>query len=818
MIKLVKQNLIIYLTALALSALFPHICKSQTTVKGYVSDSLNRSIPFANISIVNGKDGGVSDTNGVFSFTTTQALPFQIQISSIGYHSKTINIDNKTDARGIRTILSLKQENLAEINVEGQNIDQSFSKIDHKLAQRLPDAGGGNIEGLVKSQMGVSSSNELSSQYRVRGGNYDENLVYVNDIEIYRPFLIRAGQQEGLSFVNPNMISSLKFSPGGFEAQYGDKMASVLDVRYKQPQSFGASMSASLLGASGHIEGSSKDQRFTAITGARYKTNQYLLGTLDVSGDYNPSFFDVQTFLTYQLNPQWQLEALGYYSQNNYQFEPVDRETSFGTINEAKKLKIYFEGQEKDIFQTGLGAIALKFNPNGDNQYKLTAMGYRTYEEVTYDILGQYWLQNIENMDGSTPNPQEDGIQNIGVGSNLEHARNDLLGIIQNIALQGQHNIGKHLLSWEVKYQHEYFKDYINEWEMRDSADYSLPHSDTDVQLMYSYKADHETRSNRLTSYLQDAFKIHTNKGFILVNAGIRTNYWDFNNEFLVSPRLNLLFYPNTAIKTRYRLAGGIYYQSPLYQEMRRPDGTINETIKAQKSIQVVGGIDHIFEAMQREFKFTTEAYYKHMTNLNPYQVDNVRIRYSGTNNAKGYATGIDFKLHGEFVPGVESWANLSLMKTEEDLLDDYYTETDADGNETIVYPGYIPRPSDQRFSFSLFFQDYLPNNPDFRVNLNLLYASGLPFGPPQSPRYKAVHRMPAYRRVDIGFSKELTRWLNKKNTIVKDCWISLEVFNLFDISNTISYFWVSDIYNRQYAVPNYLTSRRLNIKLSANF
>ncbi|MBS2210832.1 TonB-dependent receptor [Carboxylicivirga mesophila] len=813
-----KKNHFIPLVIVILYTLLPTITHAQTQIRGSITDTLSNAIAFANIIILDSKDGGVSDANGHFSFSTTNNLPFQLQASSIGFHTSTIEVKDSVEAQNIRITLRVKQENLNAVNIEGQIADQSFSKIDPKLANRLPDAGGGNIEGLIKSQMGVSSNNELSSQYRVRGGNYDENLIYVNDIEIYRPFLIRSGQQEGLSFVNPNLISSLKFSPGGFEAQYGDKMASVLDVRYKKPQSLSGSMNASLLGASGHIEGTSKDQRFTAITGIRYKTNQYLLGTLDISGDYNPSFFDVQTFLTYQLSDRWQLEALGYYSQNNYKFEPVDRETSFGTINEAKKLKIYFEGQEKDVFQTGLGAVALQFNPNGDNQYKITTMGYRTYEEVTYDILGQYWLQNIENPNGSTPNPQEDGIQNIGVGTNLEHARNDLLGIIQNIALQGKHNIGKHLFSWEVKYQHEYFKDYINEWEMRDSADYSLPHSDKEVKLVYSYKADHKTSSNRVTSYVQDAFKLYTNDGFLLVNAGIRTNYWDFNNEFLISPRINLLYYPNSTVNTRYRLAGGIYYQSPLYREMRRPDGTINEQIKAQKSVQIVGGFDRIFEAMQREFKFTTEAYYKHLTNLNPYQVDNVRIRYSGTNNAKGYATGIDFKLHGEFVPGVESWANLSLMKTEEDILDDYYTETDIDGNETIIYPGYIPRPSDQRFSFSLFFQDYLPNNPDFRVNLNLLYASGLPFGPPQSPRYMAVNRMPAYRRVDIGFSKDLTKWFNKNNNIVRDCWVSLEVFNLFDISNTISYYWVSDIYNRQYAVPNYLTSRRLNLKFSIMF
>ncbi len=812
----VKKYLIVLLFLLQLIS-NAALGQNKHAVEGIVSDRFNKAVPFVNIAIKGTGDGGITNKDGLFSFSTTQAPPFTLVISCIGYNTTLLEIQTLSETENIRIQLQLKQENIDQVDVEGRITDQSFTKLDPKLTNRLPDAGGGNVESLVKSQMGVSSNNELSSQYRVRGGNYDENLVYVNDIEIHRPFLIRSGRQEGLSFVNPNLISSLKFSPGGFEAQYGDKMSSVLDVRYKQPDSLRGSISASLLGASGHIEGRSKDKHFTAITGLRYRSNQYLLNSLDVTGDYDPRFFDAQTFLTYRLSYKWQIEALGYYSQNNYSFVPIDRETSFGTINEAKKLKIYFNGQEKDRFQTGIGALSLKLFPNANNQYKLTTMAYRTYEEESYDIQGQYWLQNIENPDGSTPDPKE-GIQNIGVGTNLEHARNSLLGIINNVAVQGKHQLHTHLLTWEVKYQHEYFKDFINEWEMRDSAGYSLPYSDKEVKLMYSYNADLKTSSNRVTAFVQDEFKWNTNTGFVIINAGLRANYWDFNDEFLLSPRINLLYYPDTNKKTRYRLAGGIYYQSPLYREMRMPDGRINENIKAQKSLQVVAGIDHHFTTMERPFTFTTEAYYKHLTDVNPYQIDNVRIRYSGQNNAKAYATGIDFKLNGEFVRGIDSWANLSIMKSEEDILDDFYTVTNKESQETIIYPGYIPRPSDQRVSFSLFFQDYLPNNPSFRVNLNLLYSTGLPFGPPQSPRYMAVHRMPAYRRVDIGFSKDLTQWLNKKNKLVRQCWIGLEVFNLFDISNTISYFWVNDIHNRQYAVPNYLTSRRFNLKLTTYF
>ncbi|MCU4176044.1 TonB-dependent receptor [Carboxylicivirga sp. N1Y90] len=815
-----KRSLLLLFLLIQFFATVDIQAQKRLTITGHVSDTLNTPLPFVNVVILEVNEGSVSNEKGHFSFQSDVTPPFTIAFTCIGFEEQRINITSASDLKNLNIKLNSKQEELEQVEVEGQIRDQSFSKIDHKLANQLPDAGGGNIEGLVKSQMGVASNNELSSQYRVRGGNYDENLVYVNDIEIYRPFLIRSGQQEGLSFINPNLISSLKFSPGGFEAQYGDKMSSVLDVQYKQPKELGGSISASLLGASGHIEGSSKDQRFKAIAGARYKTNKYLLGTLDVSGDYQPTFFDVQSLISYQINSKLRLEALAYYAQNIYDFVPVDRETVFGTINEAKTLKIYFEGQEKDLFQTGLGALSLRFNPQANNQYKLTFMGYRSYEEVTYDILGEYWLQDIESLDGSTPDPSE-GIQNVGVGGNLEHARNNLLGVVQNVAVQGKHQLNDHLISWEAKYQYERFDDYINEWEMRDSAGYSTPYTDLKVDLFHTLNADLETNSNRITVYAQDEFKWETQKGILLINAGVRANYWDFNNELLISPRLNILYHPDGNKNTRYRLATGIYYQSPFYREMRTPEGTLNEDIKAQKSVQVVGGYDRIFSVFDRPFKFTAEAYYKHLTNLNPYQIDNVQIRYSGKNNAKGYATGLDLKINGEFVEGIESWANLSIMKTEEDILDDYYIEKDEDGTETIFYPGYIPRPSDQRVNFSLFFQDYLPRNPTFRVNLSLHFGTGLPFGPPSSPRYMATHRMPSYRRVDIGFSKDLMNFYKRqfpKNNAVKDFWIGLEVFNLFNISNTISYYWVRDVHNRQYAVPNYLTSRRINLKLHVGF
>nr|WP_321409853.1 TonB-dependent receptor [uncultured Carboxylicivirga sp.] len=793
--------------------------QKQIEIKGNIVDSTGSPIPFANIVINKTNEGSVSDETGNFSFSTFTQPPFILKISSIGFAELEMEVKSAEDLNNLKITLESKTEEIGQVEVEGNIKDQSFTKIDPKLIDRLPDASGGGIEGLVKSQIGVSSNNELSSQYRVRGGNYDENLVYVNDIEIYRPFLIRSGQQEGLSFVNPKLISSLKFSPGGFEAQYGDKMSSVLDVQYKQPKELKGSLSASLLGASGHIEGSSKDNKLTAIAGVRYKTNKYLLGTLDVSGDYNPTFFDAQTFITYRLSDKIKLEALGYYSYNAYDFMPVDRNTVFGTINEAKSLRIYFEGQEHDNFQTGLGAFTFKYNPDAYNQLKVTAMGYRTYEEETYDIMGQYWLQDLEGTDGSTP-AITDPAENIGIGTNIEHARNDLFGLIQNLAVQGKHQLDNHLLSWEAKYQHERFKDRINEWEMRDSAGYSIPVTNTELILKYALNSNLETKSNRVTGYLQDEFKLETNRGIFVINAGIRASYWDFNNEFILSPRLNTLYHPAENNKTRYRFATGIYYQSPFYREIRTPQGELNYNIKSQKSVQFVAGYDKIFDVKERSFTFTTEAYYKHLTDINPYQIDNVRIRYAGENNAQGYATGLDFKINGEFVKGIESWANLSIMKTEEDILDDSYTVTDENGLEQVVYPGYIPRPSDQRVNFSLFFQDYLPNNPTFTVQLSVLYGTGLPFGPPQSERYKATQRMPSYRRVDIGFSKDLMNIYHNmtRSKTIKNAWLSVEIFNLFNINNTISYTWVNDVFNRQYAVPNYLTSRRINLKLAVEF
>ncbi len=789
------------------------------SIEGQLVDTNNNPIPFANISISGTSTGTTTNSNGVFRLMVDSQNTSILSISCIGFKSKQISFNANTDKnKKLSVILDSQTEVIGQIDiVADNNHKQSFTRINPKVISTLPDATGNSIEGIIKTQMGVASNNELSSQYRVRGGNYDENLVYINDIEIYRPLLIRSGQQEGYSIANPDMVSSILFSPGGYNASYGDKMSSVLDIKYRRPTSYSGNAQLSFMGASGMIEGITKNGKLSHITGARYKTNQYLLGSLDTKGDYQPSFGDAQTFLTYRFNPNWSLDGLFYYSNNKYQFKPTSRETTFGTISDVRALTIYFDGQEVDQFETGFGALALTHSPSANNQYKLTASFYKAYEEETYDILGEYYLHEAGEAAGER-NPT-DPLQNIGVAGFLQHARNDLSSIVANVALKGSHQTNNHLISWETKFQREIFNNFMNEWELNDSADYSLPYSDSKLILSNVYNADISTNSNRISGYAMDQVQLPIANGHLSINAGARLNYWSYNNETTFSPRLNLQYTPAWLKPTDFRLAVGYYYQSPFFKEIRMPNGKLNPNIKSQKSIHLVGGFDYYFPSWNRPFKFTAEAYYKTMENLISYQIDNVRIRYSGENDAKGYAAGLDFKINGEFVKGAESWVSLGILKTEEDLYRDEKITINADNTTSVSNPGYIPRPSDQRINFALFFQDYLPNNPNFKAHLSLLYASGLPFGPPDSPRYKATYRMPSYRRADLGFSMDLTpKRQSSLATRIKKMWIGVEIFNLFDINNTISYYWVSDVGNRQYAVPNYLTSRRLNLQLSVGF
>ena len=794
------------------------------TINGYITDEKKNNLPSVNISILNQSNGVSSDIDGKYNIEIPANRSVIIVYSFIGFQTEKIRIPMLKKGQEYTLNIELKSSSklLEDVIITDQKSrKESFSRIKPKHVSVLPGNSGG-IEAILKTLPGVSSANELSSQYSVRGGNFDENLVYVNGIEIYRPFLIRSGQQEGLSFVNSDMVSSILFSAGGFEAKYGDKMSSVLDITYKKPIKNTASIKLSLLGGSSHFEGTTKNGRLSYLVGVRHKTNQYLLNSLDTEAEYKPVFSDIQTFINYELNTNWKINFLGNISQNKYQMVPQNRETEFGTINEALKLRIYFEGQEIDKYETYFGALNTVFQPNTNLQLQFTSSAFKTFEQENFDILGEYWLYQLDNNLGSED--FGDIAFDRGVGKYIKHSRNSLNATVINLAHKGSYNKESLQFNWGFRIQKEEIEDKISEWNLIDSAFFNLPHPDDNIggdgdpnqQIIMNelLKTQINLSSYRNTSYMQ----ISKDIGTLTINGGTRGSYWTYNEELLLSPRLSLAYAPMWEKDIVFRAASGIYYQSPFYKELRTPEGTLNNNIKAQKSTHYVLGKDYLFYKWGRPFKWITEVYYKNLENLIPYKVDNVRIQYLTDDVSNGYATGIDMKINGEFVSGVESWVSLSVMKTEEDIIGD--TQEDENGN--IMDVGYISRPTDQRVNFSMFFQDYLPGNPNYKMHMNLVYGSGLPFGPPQAERYQDVLRIPDYRRVDIGFSAILKseekvnkiKWLNA----FKSIWISAEVFNLLDINNTISYLWISDISGRQYAVPNYLTARQLNAKLIVNF
>jgi hypothetical protein len=781
---------------------------NNATLSGRVTDSAGQPVELVNVALKNYPIGTTTNRRGEYLLRIPARREVTVVFSSIGY----ITVEHILQAGPEEKItfnMVLQPSNLeiSEIQVtEQRRSGGSLVRIDPKLTSNLPSAGSGAVEAIIKTLPGVSSNNELSSQYSVRGGNFDENLVYVNDIEIYRPVLIRAGQQEGLSFINSDMVSSIEFSAGGFSARYGDKMSSVLDIKYRRPVEFRGSATASLLGGSAHIEDLALKGKLSHITGIRYKTNRYLLGTLDEKGEYNPSFVDLQTHITYQLSSEFDISFLGNIARNEYQFIPKTRKTSFGTWSTPLNTTIYFQGNETDNYQTYLGALSANYHPDENLSLKFIASAYMAGEAETYDILGQYYLNQLErNMSSEEFG---DSVLNLGVGTFLNHARNYLDATVFSISHRGAYNTDKHLLNWGLKLQHEKIENRINEWIYRDSTGYSLPYSDSQVLLYYTLNSRSDLSTNRITAYLQDTWQVPVNRGDLYLNVGVRSHYWDFNRELVISPRFSINYFPDWEENISFKLTAGMYSQPAFFKELINRQGEIDSTNKSQRSFQVLLGTDYLFTAWDRPFRFTSEAYFKHMTRLIPYQVDNVRIRYLPGQQAEGYATGLDMKINGEFVSGVQSWASLSLMKTEENII--------GDGH------GYIPRPTDQRFNFSLFFQDYLPGNPTWKMHLAAFYGSRLPTGPPKSERWQDTFRMPPYRRVDMGLSKVII----SENSItssrllkpVKDLSVSLEVFNLLNINNTVSYFWVASNWGDMFAVPNYLTSRKVNFKISVSF
>ena len=808
-----KNSIFCFLFCLFMSWGVPAISQSLY-ISGNVTDEKKQPLEGVIVVIKGINKGTSTNKKGFFELSVEKEDTVVVQFRFMGFaeeEHKIITQNNDKEAK-LSVILKETSIDLEGFNVQGfRKQESSVEVLDVSKLKYIPDVSGGGIEALLSVQgTGVASNNELSSQYSVRGGNYDENSVYVNNIEVYRPMLIRAGQQEGLSFVNPDMVESVNFSSGGFGVQYGDKMSSTLDITYKKPTRFEGSAAVSLLGASVYIGTSSS--RFTQIHGIRYKTSSYLLGTLETKGEYNPNFFDYQTFLTYTFSPKWELTFLGNASQNSYRFVPETRKTSFGTMTDMKEFTVYFDGEEKDLFQTLFGALALNFKPKDNVKLSVMSSAFSTSENETFDITGEYWLSEI---DGSNSVAIDKGA---GIGTYHEHARNRLNSVVFNISQLGEIKLKDNTFKWGITYQRESVKDKLNEWEMRDSAGYSLPVNPDRMSLYSNLDSEQDVSMNRFTAYLSDTYSKRLKSGKLVITGGIRANYWDFNDELLISPRASVAWFPDRLQNFGFRLATGIYYQAPFYKEIRdtiiskdeNVEVHLNNKLKAPHSSQILLGTDYYFRKWDRPFKFTAEVYYKYIDRIVPYRIDNVKVVYWGENNGDGYATGIDLKLFGEFVPETDSWVSLSLMRTKEDIY--------GDGQ------GYIPRPTDQRYNVSLFFQDYFPGFPKLKVNLKLIWADGLPFGPPRSSPYlSTAFRTPAYRRVDIGATYGFIAGQDKIMNTASLKWakallFNLEVFNLLDINNVNSYYWITDVTNEQYAVPNYLTSRLINLRVQVNF
>ncbi len=832
-----------------ISIFFPVASWAQAWFKGIVKDDLGIPAPYVNVYIKESNKSTITSNSGTFILELQEDKKIQVHFHGLNYKDATIQVFvNKGDTIFREVLIQTLQHEGAVIvgEKEDYRTEVSTEVLDVKEAELLPNAMGG-IEALLPA-LGATQNNELSSTYMVRGGNFDENLVYVNDFEIYRPFLIRSGQQEGLSFVNPSMTKSVLFSSGGFQAKYGDKMASVLDVTYNKPKKFGGSFEGSFLGALAHVEGTDKLEKFTYNLGFRYKTNRFLYGSLEEKGQYLPSFIDIQSFISIQLSKKFRLEYLGNFALNKYRFTPTDRTTDFGLANFQARFSVFYEGRENDQYLSMMNGLTLHHKINKNISLKYLIGAYSIKENERFDIISDYFLGEVDT------DPTSDNLGGIkyelGSGTFHDWARNQLNTNIIQAAVLGDWSLKRHKVLFGIRYKREIIKDKLSEWERRDSTGYSLPNTPTnELELYHALQpAIFRLSSNRFTAYIQDTWQLDE-AGRFLWNYGARIQYWDVNKEVFVSPRMQFSFQPNPSKDFLINLAGGLYMQAPFYREMRNLEGQVNTHLKAQKSVQVVAGINYGFRAWNRLFRFMTEAYYKYIWDGVPYEFDNVLIRYFGKNNSKGYIAGLDLRLHGELAKGVESWISVSFLSGQEDIRDDSYTDytiektkTEASGilisesKDTLsvqqVHPGNLPRPTDQRVNFALFFQDYIPKFPYIKVHMKLLVGTGLPFGPADGLRYNDVYRITPYRRFDIGFSALLfdIEKRKEKNKVPKGffktlekIWVSFEVFNLFGIKNTVSYTWV-DAYNPttgsygKFAVPNNLTNRRFNLRLRVDF
>lgn len=799
-----KYIIVALLFAFSLNAL------AAVKITGKLTDEKNEPLEFATIRIQGTAIGATSGLDGTYAISAPDADTIRVAFSMVGYETAHRRLIEPKGEVTLNVKLTPANYTLGDLEVtEYQKQTGAIQKLDHSDYKLAPDASGNGVESMITTMAGVTSGNEMSSQYNVRGGSYDENSVYINGIEVYRPQLVTSGQQEGLSIINSDMVGSVNFSTGGFPARYDDRMSSVLDITYRQPESFEGAGSLSLMG--GSLTLGSASRRFTQLHGVRYKSNSSLLSSMDDKGEYDPRFFDYQTSMTLKLSNKFNIAFLGNVAINDYRFIPESRTTNFGTSTDAKQFKVYFDGQEKDKFETWFGALSLNYNPSKAHQFSLLASGFLTNELVTYDISGEYWLDQAGTSGSSSPSIGGE----LGVGRYHEHARNRLKASVMSLDLRGASGISNHNLNYGLSVKHRSIFDRTREWELRDSAGYSLPADPNALKLIYNLDSRHDISVNNLAAFVQDAWRVNSDYGYFNINGGVRMSYTDYNSEFLFSPRVSVGYVPDKAPQWAFRFATGLYYQSPFYREFRLPvtdaDGNtviaLNDNIKSQRSLQFIFGTDYTFRAFERPFKLSAEAYYKALGNLIPYEIENLKLVYSGSNSSSGHAAGIDFKLFGQFVPGSDSWLSFSLMNSSQKI------------NGVSV-----PLASDRRYSFALFFTDYFPKFPRLKFNLRGIFNDGLPVTAPRSSRDKGYFRAPAYKRLDIGLAYALVNppkdgeYRSGLAKTFKNIWLGLDIFNLFDIANVSGYYWVTDVNNIQYAVPNYLTRRQINVRLSFEF
>lgn len=795
-------------------------------IQGIIFDESKTPLAFVNIS--SQSTGTVSTENGFYTLEIPANQTIELKLSHVGYSPITLKVNLKENqTEEINFVLKTTIEQIGEVVLqnEGRARIEGITTLSPEAVRKIPGANAG-VENLLKALPGVNSNNELSTQYAVRGGNFDENLVYVNDIEIYRPFLIRSGQQEGLSFVNSDLVRNINFSAGGFKARYGDKMSSVLDIEYRRPVSFGGSFEASFLGGSASVEGVSKNNKLSAIAGMRYRDNSLFVNAKETEANFKPRFADVQTYISYQHNSEFELSFLGNIAINSYNYKPFTRQTNFGTIDDPKALLVFYEGEEKDTYETFFGAFKATYQPSEDYTGKLIASAYHTKEQEYFDILANYRLGSVSSDFGSDNLGEVEFTE--GAGSQFTHARNQLDALIFNVQHLGRHQLGEHLVEYGAKYTHEDIRDRLQEYEVIDSAGFSIrpprpdfvndqPYAayDAPIEPYQNIRALNSTKIDRLSAFLQWSYRTRLGNSKLWMNAGVRTHAWrvsgegiQSNTQQVMSPRAQLSLKPDWEKDMLFRLSGGYYHQPPFYRELRDSTGTVVPKVKAQESIHIVLANDYSFKLWNRPFKLVSETYYKKLNNVNAYTIENVRLRYRARNDAEAYAYGLDMRLNGEFVPGTQSWFSFGYLKTEE-----------RQGNRN-----YISRPTDQRLKFAALFQDYIPRIPKLKLYLNLVYNTGLPGGSPQfEDPYDFQTRLPDYQRVDVGFFYALkepqdfykNHWLSRFEQVD----IGFEVFNMFDRLNSITNTFVRDASSRnQFAIPNFLSPRVFNLKLSVRF